>query len=693
MYIPDIFAENVFSDEVMKSSLKKEVYESLRRTIDEGASLDDSLAQPVADAMKNWAIQKGATHYTHWFQPMTGITAEKHESFISPASGGGAIMEFSGKELIKGEPDASSFPNGGIRATFEARGYTAWDPSSFAFVKDNTLYIPTAFCSYSGEALDKKTPLIRSTEALNRQALRVLRLLGTEDVAKVRVTVGAEQEYFLLDKEVWRKRRDLVYTGRTLFGSRSPKGQELGDHYFGAIKPRVKNFMADLDRELWKLGIFAKTEHNEVAPSQHELAPVFSEVNLATDNNQLTMELMKKIADRHGLVCLLAEKPFKCVNGSGKHNNWSVSTDTGVNLLDPGETPLENLQFLLFLAAVIRAADDYQELLRASVASAGNDHRLGANEAPPAVLSVYLGDDLSAALLALENHETYTRNKKLMALGASILPALPKDSTDRNRTSPLAFTGNKFEFRMVGSSASIADCNVAINASVAESLSAFADILEKADDIHEAIHNIVVDTLKKHKRIIFNGNNYSPEWIEEAKKRGLNNLPSTPDAIKASGEEKNVKLYEKHGIMSATEFAARRQVAYENYARIINIEALTMLDMSLKQIYPAINEYIVKLSASASAKKSIGVNADTDIQLAIKLSELNDGVFEESEKLEKLLSESKLFDDAEKLAFFMKDEVLTVMEKLRYYADEEEKITSETCWPYPTYGKLLFSLR
>ena len=563
MNIPEIFAENVFNEEVMKKTLPPEIFNSLRKTVEQGESLDITVAQAVADAMKTWAIEKGATHFTHWFQPMTGITAEKHDSFISMDKDGKVIMDFSGKELIKGESDASSFPNGGIRATFEARGYTAWDPTSFAFIKDKTLYIPTAFCSYSGEALDKKTPLLRSCEAISKQVLRVLKLLGNSDVKNVQVTVGAEQEYFLIDKDLASMREDIIFTGRTLFGAKPPKGQELDDHYYGTIKPKVKSFMEDLNVELWKLGILAKTEHNEAAPSQHELAPIFSSVNIATDNNQLTMELMKKIADKHGLICLLAEKPFNGVNGSGKHNNWSINTDTGVNLLDPGETPNENLQFLLFISAIIKATDEYQDLLRASIASAGNDHRLGSNEAPPAIVSIYLGDDLYEALNAFENNLTYKRGKSVMKLGAKILPQLPKDTTDRNRTSPLAFTGNKFEFRMVGASDSIADCNVVLNTIVAEELSIFADKLEKSKNIETTLHDIIVETIKNHKRILFNGNNYSNEWVEEAKSRGLLNLKTTPEAIERFSLDKNVSLFEKHNVLSKVELSARQYITLE----------------------------------------------------------------------------------------------------------------------------------
>ncbi len=690
--VNEFFGTKVFGDSVMQERLPKETYEVLKSTIREGKSLDSRIADIVADAMKDWAIEQGATHYTHWFQPLTGVTAEKHDSFISP-KGAKALMEFSGKELIKGEPDASSFPNGGIRATFEARGYTAWDPTSFAFIKDNTLCIPTAFCSYSGEALDEKTPLLRSCEALSKQALKILTILGITDAKSVRINVGAEQEYFLIDKETAGNRPDIVYTGRTLFGAKPPKGQELDDHYFGAIKPRVKAFMEELDVELWKLGIPAKTEHNETAPSQHELASVYRTVNIATDNNQITMELMKKIADKHNLVCLLAEKPFKGVSGSGKHNNWSISTDTGINLLDPGETPGENLQFLLFLSAVIKGVDTYQDLLRASVSSAGNDNRLGSSEAPPAIISIFLGEDLSQALSAFESNTEYKIDKKFMGLGTKILPKLPKDSTDRNRTSPFAFTGNKFEFRMVGSNDSIADCNTVLNTAVAESLSIFAETLQSASDIPSAIHDIVVSTLKKHKRIIFNGNNYSKEWIKEANKRGLLNLSTTPDAINTLVDAKNVKLMEKHRVFSLTELTARQQVMFEKYSHIINIEALTMIDMAKKQIYPAVNEYIVKLSKAVQTKTMVNANCQKDKDLIVKLSSINEKIYEKAEELNGLLNKSYTVLDKKELAFFTKKKIIKCMNELRDYADEAECNTAEHCWPYPTYGKLLFSVK
>ena len=692
MNIPEIFAENVFNEEVMKKTLPEEVFNSLKSTLEEGVSLDLSVAQKVADAMKNWAIEKGATHYTHWFQPMTGITAEKHDSFISPTQNGKVIMEFSGKELIKGESDASSLPNGGTRATFEARGYTVWDPSSYVFVKDNTLYIPTAFCSYGGESLDKKTPLLRSSEALNKQVLRVLNAIGNNEVKSVKVTVGPEQEYFLIDKEMANKREDLVFTGRTLFGAKPPKGQELDDHYYGAIKPRVKSFMEELDKELWKLGILAKTEHNEAAPAQHELAPIYTTVNIATDNNQLTMELMKKIADKHDLVCLLHEKPFKGVSGSGKHNNWSITTDTGVNLFDPGETPDDNLRFLLFISAVIKATDNYQDLLRASIASAGNDHRLGSSEAPPAIISIYLGDDLYSCLTAFEENGYKNKNKGVMKLGAKILPTLPKDTTDRNRTSPIAFTGNKFEFRMVGASDSVADCNVTLNTIVAESLSIFADKLEKSKNVNKTLHDIIVETFKEHKRILFNGNNYSEEWLAEAKERGLMNLSSTPEALETLTLDKNVSLFEKHKVLSSTEISARQHIMFQNYCRIIRIEALTMIEMAKKQIYPAINEYVCKLCETIKAKKALKASYKTDAEIAKKLSEINEKIYEKVNYLEYLLSKRKTISNPKEKAFFFKNEVLECMANLRLYVDDAEKITDEKYWPFPSYTKLLFSV-
>ena len=687
-----LFGADVFNDEAMKEYLSPEVYKKMHETRLLGAPLDETVAATVADAMKTWAVKKGATHYTHWFQPMTGFTAEKHESFLTPGKDGNAALKFSGKELIKGEPDASSFPNGGIRQTFEARGYTAWDPTSYAFVKDKTLYVPTAFCSYSGEALDKKTPLLRSTEALQKQALRVLKSLKN-DAESISVSIGAEQEYFLVDKEVAFKREDLVFTGRTLFGAKPPKGQELEDHYYGAIKPRVKAFMEDLDDALWRLGIYAKTEHNEVAPAQHELAPVYSSVNIATDNNQLTMELMKKVADKHGLLCLLNEKPFSGVNGSGKHNNWSISTDKGVNLLDPGDTPNENLQFLVFLAAVIEAADDYQDLFRASVASAGNDNRLGGNEAPPAIISVYLGDDLMNAIEALETNNVYVKCKTKMKLGAKILPTLPKDATDRNRTSPLAFTGNKFEFRMVGSNDSVADCNVVINTTVAESLRKIADELETASDPFKAAHDLVVKIINTHKRIIYSGNNYSDEWMKEAAARGLKNVRTTPEAACAYTFDKNVKLFERHKVLSKTELKARKQIMLENYSRIVNIEALTMLDMAKKQIYPAVSKYAAELTRGYLAKKSAGFESNADKECIAKLNDTGDKIYAAVNKLDALLKESANFTEADAHALFLRDKVINAMKELRAFSDDAEQRVDKAYWPFPTYGDVLFSVK
>ena len=604
--VSDYFGSLVFDDRVMKAMLSADVYQSLKKTIDEGASLNNDVANAVAAAMKDWAVEHGATHFTHWFQPLTGITAEKHDSFITPASDGRVIMEFSGKELIKGEPDASSFPSGGLRATFEARGYTAWDPTSYAFIKDKTLCIPTAFCSYGGEALDKKTPLLRSMQALNKQALRILRLFGNTDVKCVRTSVGPEQEYFLVDKALYEQRKDLVFCGRALFGAKAPKGQEMDDHYFGVIKPRVAAYMADLNEELWKLGVLAKTEHNEVAPSQHELAPIYTTTNIATDHNQLTMEIMQKVAAKHGLVCLLHEKPFAGVNGSGKHNNWSMATDTGVNLLTPGETPYENAQFLLFLCAVIKAVDDYQDLLRVSVATAGNDHRLGANEAPPAVVSMFLGDELTAVLDAIENDAPYSGSEKTtMKLGVHVLPKFTRDTTDRNRTSPFAFTGNKFEFRMLGSSNSIACANIMLNAAVAESLKIYADRLENVDDFETALHDMIKKTIKDHKRIIFNGNGYDDAWIKEAtEERGLLNLRTTPDAMPAMIADKNVKMLTAHKIFSPAELHSRYEILLENYSKTVNIEALTMVDMARKEILPAVEGYTKSLAETLAAKKA-----------------------------------------------------------------------------------------
>ena len=689
------FASLVFDDKVMKETLSDDVYAALKKTIDEGENLSFDVANAVAVAMKDWAIEKGATHFTHWFQPLTGITAEKHDGFIAPSPDGRVIMEFSGKELIKGEPDASSFPSGGLRATFEARGYTAWDPTSYAFIKDKTLCIPTAFCSYCGEALDKKTPLLRSMEALDKQALRILRLFGN-DAKYVRTSVGPEQEYFLVDKDLYAKRKDLIFTGRTLFGAKPPKGQELDDHYFGAIKPRVKEFMADLDDELWKLGVLAKTEHNEVAPAQHELAPIYSTTNVATDHNQLTMEIMQKIALKHGLVCLLHEKPFNGVNGSGKHNNWSLSTDKGVNLLTPGDTPYENAQFLLFLSAVIKAVDDYQDLLRLSVASAGNDHRLGANEAPPAVVSIFLGDELTAILDAIENDSPYSASQKTtMKTGVHALPKFPRDTTDRNRTSPFAFTGNKFEFRMPGSQQSIADCNVMLNTAVAESLKQFADVLENAYDFETALHELVKSTVRDHKRIIFNGNGYDEKWIKEAtEKRGLLNLRTTPDALPAVLNKKNVDLLTSHNVMSLAEIKSRYEITLENYCKTVNIEGLTMIDMARKEILPAVESYVKDLSETLVAKTAVlpTVSANYERTLIEKLSVIVEEIDAAASSLESSLIEYKTITDVTKSAALIRDVILQKMAELRIVADEAETLTAEKYWPFPTYDKLLFGV-
>ncbi|MCQ2414279.1 MAG: glutamine synthetase III [Clostridia bacterium] len=687
----------VFDYRVMKAKLPSAVDASLKKTIDEGEGLESEVANSVAAAMKDWATEMGATHFTHWFQPMTGITAEKHDSFITPSPDGGVIMEFSGKELIKGEPDASSFPSGGLRATFEARGYTAWDPTSYAFIKDKTLYIPTAFCSYSGEALDKKTPLLRSMQALNKQAMRILKLFGNSDVKCVRTSVGPEQEYFLVDKEMFDKRPDLIFCGRTLFGAKPPKGQELDDHYFGVIKPRVQEFMTELNEELWKLGILAKTEHNEVAPAQHELAPIYSTTNVATDHNQLTMELMQKIARRHGMVCLLHEKPFAGVNGSGKHNNWSMATDTGVNLLTPGETPYENAQFLLFLCAVIRAVDDYAGLLRASVATAGNDHRLGANEAPPAVVSMFLGDELSAVLEAIEKDKPYAgKEKTVMKLGAVVLPKFVRDTTDRNRTSPFAFTGNKFEFRMLGSSASIAEANVVLNTAVAESLRVYADTLEKAKDFESAVHTLIRDTVKEHKRIIFNGNGYDDKWIAEAtEKRGLPNLRTTPDAQSAMIEPKAIALLTSHGVMSETEIRSRFEIAMENYVKTVGIEAMTMIDMAEKSLLPAVEDYLVFLADALAKKRSVipGFAGKYESVKIEKLSVLLEEGSAALASLEDSVTNLRAIADSETAAFFVRDELIEKTNVLRLALDEAEPLTAEEYWPIPTYADLLFGVR
>jgi glutamine synthetase len=694
-YIPEIFGSMVFNDSVMRERLPKETYKSLKKTIMNGKSLDINVANVVANAMKDWATEKGATHFTHWFQPMTGITAEKHDSFISTTSSGEVIMEFSGKELIKGEPDASSFPSGGLRSTFEARGYTAWDPTSYAFIKDSVLCIPTAFCSYGGEVLDKKTPLLRSMEVLNEQALRILKLFGDTQTKRVITTVGPEQEYFLVDKALYEKRKDLVYTGRTLFGAKPPKGQELDDHYFGALKPRVSEFMKDLDVELWKLGILAKTEHNEVAPAQHELAPIFTNTNIACDHNQVTMEMMKRVAGKHGLTCLLHEKPFAGINGSGKHNNWSLSTNEGVNLLEPGSSPRENARFLLFLCAVIKAVDEYQDLLKVSVSTAGNDHRLGGNEAPPAILSMFLGDELNAVLQSIEGDKEY-ENKYVreMAVGVDAIPVIPKDTTDRNRTSPFAFTGNKFEFRMLGSKLSIAGPNMVLNTIVAEELSQFADELEKTEDFTKGLNCLIKDTIKNHKRIIFNGNNYSDEWVEEAEKRGLLNLKSTPEALAYFASEKNVKLFEKYQVLSQKEIHSRLDIGLEDYCKIINIEALTMLDMIKKDIIPAVSSYIRDLSETANNKKQFVPDADCEAEASTvkKLSSLTASLYRNAEALDNLLLEAKNCSTLQETAEFYRNLIFFKMQELRAVADELEINTADKYWPFPTYGSLLFSV-
>ena len=694
--VTEIFGSMVFNDAVMRERLPKETYKALQRTMQNGKRLDSAMATVIANAMKDWAVEKGATHFTHWFQPMTGITAEKHDSFISPAADGKVIMEFSGKELIQGEPDASSFPSGGLRATFEARGYTAWDPTSYVFIKDGVLCIPTAFYSYGGEALDKKTPLLRSMEAINRQALRVLRLFGNGDVAMVRTTVGPEQEYFLIDKEMYDKRKDLIFTGRTLFGAKPPKGQELEDHYFGAIKPRVAAFMKDLNDELWKLGVLAKTEHNEVAPAQHELAPIFTTTNIATDHNQLTMEIMQKVAKKHGMVCLLHEKPFDGVNGSGKHDNWSISTDTGVNLLDPGETPAENAQFLLFLCAVIKAVDDYQDLLRISVASAGNDHRLGANEAPPAVVSIFLGDELTAILKAIETDTPYDgKEKEVLKVGVHTLPRFPKDNTDRNRTSPFAFTGNKFEFRMLGSNASVSNPNVVLNTAVAEELKEFADELEGAENFEAAIHDLIQKVIREHKRIIFNGNGYDEAWLVEAEKRGLLNLRTTPDAWSRFLDPKNVALFTTHKVLSETEMHSRYEINMENYCKVLNIEATTMADMARKDILPAVSSYGAALAENALSKKSVSGKADCSYEeeLTEEISALTGRLYQEVKALETAEAEAKAISDVGAQAMDYKDKVLPAMADLHKTADTLETITAAEYWPYPSYGDILFSVR
>ena len=694
--VTDIFGSMVFNDSVMRSRLPRDVFKQVQRSVNEGKRLDSEAANIVANAMKDWAIEKGATHFTHWFQPMTGITAEKHDSFISPIDGGRVIMEFSGKELIQGEPDASSFPSGGLRATFEARGYTAWDPTSYAFIKDGVLCIPTAFCSYGGEALDKKTPLLRSMEALNRQAMRVLRLFGNEDVSCVKTTVGPEQEYFLIDRSVYEKRRDLRYTGRTLFGALPPKGQELDDHYFGSIKPRVAAFMAELDTELWKLGIMAKTEHNEVAPGQHELAPIFTTTNISADHNQLTMELMQKIARKHDMVCLLHEKPFAGVNGSGKHNNWSIMTNTGVNLLEPGDTPYENAQFLLFLCAVLQAVDDYQDMLRLSVTSASNDHRLGASEAPPAIVSMYVGDELEEILSCIEKNEPYGgKEKEVIRVGVHVMPKLPKDTTDRNRTSPFAFTGNKFEFRMPGASASISGPNVVLNTAVAESLRQYADVLESSEDFENDLHRLIHDVIAAHKRILFNGNGYDEAWIREAERRGLRNLPATPDCVPCylSG------MYQKDSatprIYTPSELHARYEIKLDTYNKVVKIEAQTMVNMVWKDILPAVSRYSASLADAAIKKEMLGAEVNTafERETAARLSGLMRDTAELAAAVSAANDRAMAAPDGLKRARVYHDEVLSAMEKLRACVDAMELLCGRDVWPYPTYGDILFSVK
>ena len=692
--LSEMFGSMVFNDSVMQARLPKEVYEQVRQCIKLGTRLDGKTADVVANAMKDWSIEKGVTHFTHWFQPMTGITAEKHDSFLNPVGDGRVIMEFSGKELIQGEPDASSFPTGGLRATFEARGYTTWDPTSYAFIKDGVLCIPTAFCSYGGEALDKKTPLLRSMQAINHQCLRVLRLFGNTDVTAVKTTVGPEQEYFLVDKSVYEKRKDLMYTGRTLFGAKPPKAQELGDHYFGTIKPRVSAFMQELDEELWKLGVPAKTEHNEAAPAQHELAPVFSTTNISADHNQITMELMKKLARKYDMVCLLHEKPFAGVNGSGKHNNWSMTTDTGVNLLEPGETPYENAQFLLMLCAVIQAVDDYQDMLRISVTSASNDLRLGAAEAPPAIVSMFLGEELEEILEAIEKDEPYGgKEKELIKVGVHALPKFPKDTTDRNRTSPFAFTGNKFEFRMLGSSASISGANVVINTAVAESLRQYADALEGSTDFENDLHELIRSVIRKHKRIIFSGNGYGDEWVREAEKRGLLNLPTTPDCVPHYLAMKNVELFARHRVYTEIELAARYKMKLDNYCKVLHIEALTMLDMARQDILPAVSAFAKELCDTATAKNALGVEAVYETETAARVSKLTTEVLTGVRTLEKASDDAEELADVLTRACAYKDNVLSAMSALRESVDELETLTARKYWPYPNYGDLLFSVK
>ena len=697
--IPELYGSLVFNDKIMRERLPKDMYKALKKTIENGTHLELDVANSVAVAMKEWALEHGATHYTHWFQPMTNFTAEKHDSFISPTVDGQVIMDFSGKELVKGEPDASSFPSGGLRATFEARGYTAWDPTSPAFIKDRTLYIPTAFCSYSGEALDKKTPLLRSMDTLNKEAVKILRLLGNTEVKHINTTVGPEQEYFLVDKDLYNKRKDLIFCGRTLIGAPAPKGQEMEDHYFGTLKPRVSAYMHDLDEELWKLGIPAKTKHNEVAPAQHELAPVFDTTNVAVDHNQLTMEIMKKVAAKHNMVCLLHEKPFEGINGSGKHNNWSMSTDTGVNLLDPGKTPAENTQFLVFLVAVIKAVDDYADLLRISVASAGNDHRLGANEAPPAVVSIFLGDELTEVLKAIENDEFFAGHSAVqMDIGAKVLPHFVKDNTDRNRTSPFAFTGNKFEFRMLGSSSSVANPNIILNTAVAESLRQFYEKLKDvpADEMESAVHELLKQTIIDHKRVIFNGNGYTDEWLEEAKKRGLYNLVSTPDALPHFIDEKNEKLLTSHHIFTDAELHSRYEIKMENYVKTLHIEANTLVEIIQKDLLPSITTYMEKLAQTASLKKSVvpGISVSAEASLLSRLTELAETMTKDLEtlKADTAMAEYEVDKDLLKSAKLYQSVVLTDMEKVRVSADAAEALIPDSILPYPTYGKLLFSI-
>ncbi len=694
--VPELFGSLVFDERVMRARLSDDVYASLKKTIDENVRLEEHVADAVAEEMKSWALENGATHFTHWFQPLTGVTAEKHDSFITPSPDGGVLMDFSGKELIKGEPDASSFPSGGLRATFEARGYTAWDPTSFAFIKDHTLCIPTAFCSYSGEALDKKTPLLRSMQAINKQAKRVLKLFGNDDVKYVRTSVGPEQEYFLVDREVWNKRPDLKYTGRTLFGAMPPKGQEMDDHYFGVIKPRVNEFMEDLNNELWKLGILAKTEHNEVAPAQHELAPIYSTTNVATDANQLTMEIMKKVAARHGMECLLHEKPFAGVNGSGKHNNWSIGTDTGINLLSPGKTPYENAQFLLFLCAVIQAVDDYQDLLRLSVATAGNDHRLGANEAPPAIISIFLGDELTAILNAIREDKPYAGTEDVvMKLGVHSLPRFRRDTTDRNRTSPFAFTGNKFEFRSLGSSNSIACCNIMLNAAVAESLRQYADELEKSDNFEDDLHKLIKRVITEHQRILFDGNGYGEDWIKEATEvRGLSNLKTTADAMPHLLDDKNKEMLMAHKVFTEAELVSRCEIMLENYVKQVNIEGLTMVDMVRKNYLPAIERYLYRLAETTKLMREVSANVKCNYEVSTmeRLSELTDDILTAVIKLEDVLKELKTKENIFDSSAYVRDDLLPAMDELRKYVDEAEMLTSQKDWPFPSYGQLLFSV-